>query len=149
MNKLTRQSLGLTHCALFAMSIAGALVGEAKRVYAADSGWTEAALTIANDSEDRLLACQFLLAHWFEISVGPIAPGEETVQPLLTRPATGDVAILNSVGDHMAVERLICGEPGADRALWTQAPVDRLRHGDDALTLSCRVDDTGADCQFD
>ena len=134
---------------LFAVSFSAAISAQTTFAVAAADNWSVTTLSIANESADRSLACQFLLAHWFEISIGPIAPGEETVQPLTTRPAAGDVAILNSVGDHMAVERLICGEPGADRGLWTEAPVDRLRHGDDALTLSCSLHDMGADCRFD
>ena len=115
---------------------------------ASDGDWTQADLTVANASDSAPLVCQFLLAHWFEVSVGPIPPRGQATQALSIRSASGDVAILNSVGDHMAVERLICGQPGLDRALWTQPSLDRLRNAERAITLRCRLGDTRADCQF-
>jgi len=115
---------------------------------ASDDGWTDTAMSITNGSTDQPLTCQFLLAHWFEITVGPIAPGGHATQDLLVRRQTGDVAILNSVGDHMAVERLICGPTGADRSGWVDRSIDPIRQAVDAITLRCRLMDTLADCQF-
>lgn len=115
---------------------------------ASDGEWTSTDLTIVNGSVSAPLVCQFLLAHWFEVSIGPIAPGDQATQALLVRSATGDVAILNEVGDHMAVERLICGQPGLERASWTEPAVDRLRTADRAITLRCRLGAARADCQY-
>ncbi|MEO1225365.1 MAG: hypothetical protein AAFX92_14155 [Pseudomonadota bacterium] len=129
--------------------VAVALLGQSIMLVASAEDWTETNLTIVNGSDERPLICQFLLAHWFEVSLGPIRDGAEATQMLAVRAATGDVAIVNTVGDHMAVERLMCGEPGADRAHWSEPSVDRLRHGDNRLTLRCRPDAAGADCQFE
>lgn len=115
---------------------------------ASDGEWTSTDLTIVNGSASAPLVCQFLLAHWFEVSIGPIPPGDQATQALLVRSATGDVAILNEVGDHMAVERLICGQPGSERAFWTEPAVDRLRTADRAITLRCRLGAARADCQY-
>jgi len=134
---------------LLSALVAAVLSGQSTMKIAFAEDWTETNLTIVNDSGERALTCQFLLAHWFEVSLDPIPHGAETRQMLAVRAATGDVAIVNTVGDHMAVERLICGEPGADRALWTEPLVDRLRQGDNPLTLRCRLDDESADCGFE
>ena len=133
---------------LVAALVATALLGRPAPAIASDDAWTETQLTVVNESGGRLLICQFLLAHWFEISLGPIAPGNDARQTLKVRATSGDVAILNEVGEHMAVERLICGEPGTQPAYWTAPSVDRLRQGDGALTLSCRLDDSGAECRY-
>ena len=133
---------------LFAALAVTALLGRPAPAIASDGAWTETHLTVVNESAGRQLTCQFLLAHWFEISLGPIAPGDDARQTLKIRAASGDVAILNEVGERMAVERLICGEPGMEPAFWTTPSVDRLRRGDGALTLGCRLDDSGAECRY-
>jgi hypothetical protein len=104
---------------------------------------------VSNDSDGQTLTCQILLAHWFETTIGPIASGSQSALEISVRPSTGDVAILNSVGDHMAVERLICGETGADRAVWSYVSIDTLRTAVDPIELGCRLTDSQADCQFD
>lgn len=116
---------------------------------ASEGGWVSTELTVANISDEQTLSCQFLLAHWFEISLGPLAPGESETRQLAVRPHTGDVAIVNEVGDHMAVERLTCGRTAGDRTTWIDPPVDRIRRGDGTITLGCRLADTRADCRFD
>ena len=143
-----RRRRDLTQLPLPVALVMVALLGQSATVTASAEDWAETTLTIVNDSGERPLTCQFLLAHWFEVSLGPIPHGAEAAQTLAVRAATGDVAIVNTVGDHMAVERLICGEPGADRVLWTEPSVDRLRQGDNPLTLRCRLEES-ADCRFE
>lgn len=120
------------------IGLAGSATGQSAP---SPSDWHQTPLAIRNAGTDNAIACQFLMAHWFELQFGPIAPGAEQTVALLVRPETGDVAIMNSVGDRMRLERLACGVAGANRDDWAEPPVDWLRQRVTAASLTCDSSD--------
>jgi len=111
-----------------------------------EDGWSVVRLTVENaiDPADAL-ACQVILAHWFEIGIGPIPPGDTATLDLLVRPRSGEVAVLNTPGDRMRVERIACGPAEAPRADWREPPLDDLRRRTEPTALICAGD---VDCRF-
>ncbi|MEQ9813802.1 MAG: hypothetical protein RLO50_13565 [Azospirillaceae bacterium] len=111
-----------------------------------EDGWSAVRLTIENAiTPGDALACQVILAHWFEIGVGPIEHGDTARLDLLVRPRSGDVAILNTPGDRMRVERIACGRQESPRMTWREPSLDDLRRLTQATTLLC-TDDVA--CRF-
>lgn len=121
--------------ALFGLAIIAACTpGDGDRV---PDGWAAVDLAIANDNPTAPLTCQFLLAHWFEITQGPIAPGDEGRTRLFAHRESGEVALLNDVGDLMRLERIHCGAEGVPRNAWSGIAIDPLRRAAGPRRLAC------------
>ena len=116
------------------------------RANASDAdGWLGVDLEVANRSPHGALVCQFLLAHWFEMTLDPIGPGGSRQVALLVEPRRGAVAIPNAVGDLMRLEQIHCGLDGTPRRDWTRVAIERLRGALGALRLAC----DGRACRFE
>ncbi|MCA0921284.1 hypothetical protein [Pseudooceanicola nanhaiensis] len=108
-------------------------------------GYRPAPLSITNGT-DAPMACRAVLAHWYLNEYGPAAPGAAVNIPLRYDSASGTVSILNSVGDEMAVERLVCGAAGA---VWDSAGdvAYKALAGAGSETLSCEKKAGGFSCR--
>jgi hypothetical protein len=100
-------------------------------------GWAPVDLEIANDAAKTSLTCQLLLAHWFEITLGPIAPHGSLHATLIAHEATGEVAVRNDVGDLMRLEQIQCGIDGTPRRDWVGVSIDPLRGASGKHRLAC------------
>lgn len=107
-------------------------------------GWRRITLDIANEAPGEALACQFLLAHWFETTVAPVAPGGVRSVALLIEPGRGAVAVRNEAGAPMLLEQIHCGLEGTPRRDWSRVAVTPLRAASGAMRLAC----DGRACRF-
>lgn len=88
----------------------------------------------------RPLLCAAAIAHWYSADVGTVAPGGTLEAHLWSKPASGEVFVLNPQQDRMPVLSLWCGYEGADVSTRSLIPLQR-RAGtpEPAITLACRA----------
>jgi hypothetical protein len=72
------------------------------------NGLAPVAFAVANEA-DRPIRCEAAIAHWYSAIVGEAAPGASVAATLWSRPETGEVFLLNAVGDRMPIQTLWCG----------------------------------------
>ncbi len=99
--------------------------------------WSKFALNIENHMSAYGLRCQLVLAHWFEITLGPIAPHDKLIIHLDTHIQTGEVTIQNKRGDLMSVEQIYCGSEDNSRNHWHKISLQPIRRAITAQTLWC------------
>lgn len=99
---------------------------------------------------ERPLLCAAAIAHWYSADIGMVEPGQRLDARLWSKPATGEVFLLNAQQDRMPIQSLWCGYAGADvstrRVIGLQR---RAGAGEPAVDLTCQAGAaTGAlDCQ--
>lgn len=97
-------------------------------------------ITIANTGSETL-RCRAATAHWFSVDMGDVSPGESLSYSFGVDVQTGGVFQLNDRGDHMAVQRIWCGEKGNDWPSRAEIRMER-RAGVEpqAVRLNCASD---------
>lgn len=80
---------------------------------------------ITNTGETPL-SCEAKFAHWYSLTLGTAAFGVTVSTTFWSDPKTGAVAMMNAVGDQVAVERIWCGAEGRDWETRFEMPL--LRH---------------------
>ncbi len=98
----------------------------------------------------RPLVCAAAMAHWYSADVGTIPPGGSFEARLWSKPASGEVFLLNAGEDRMPIQTLWCGYQGADVSTRSLVALHR-RAGvvEPAVDLTCRQEAGGAslDCR--
>lgn len=94
---------------------------------------------VANQA-DRPVVCATAIAHWYSAEIGSVAPGGELAARLWSKPATGEVFLLNAQQDRMPIQSLWCGFAGADVS--TRSDIGLARRAgvaEPAIDLVCKV----------
>ncbi|MDR6951375.1 hypothetical protein J2X65_000723 [Ancylobacter sp. 3268] len=87
---------------------------------------------------DRSISCSAAIAHWYSADIGVAEPGGRLEAGLWSKPATGEVFLLNDRQDRMPVQRLWCGYAGADVSTRSEIGlVRRAGSAEPALDLVC------------
>ncbi|MBS7539858.1 hypothetical protein [Ancylobacter lacus] len=89
----------------------------------------------------RPLVCSAVLAHWYSAPIGTVPPGEQLEARLWSKPASGEVFLLNVRDDRMPIQSLWCGYQGADITTRSLVVLDR-RAGqvEPPVNMICRSD---------
>lgn len=98
---------------IVAVSVFPAFAQEAPVVLRGTQGLVAVPFRLANAS-GRPVVCAAAIAHWYSAEIGRAAPGGHLEAELWSKPATGEVFLLNDRQDRMPVQRLWCGYEGAD-----------------------------------
>ncbi len=108
---------------LWGLALAAALAAAARPAVAAES----VTLELVNRAPGDRVECILLLAHFFTLEAGGMAPGEALI---LTFERQGtDLAVRNSGGTRMLGENLICGLSSDWPASRAEVPLAPLRSG--------------------
>jgi len=99
-----------------------------------DADWLRIQLRIETSGK---VACALTLAHWYEYMTNPAELGKPVHVPLRVRMKTGEVALENTLGDKMLLERVSCGDATQTRRLWHFLPIDKLRHSGNNAVIRC------------
>ncbi|MBB3772588.1 hypothetical protein FHS55_003209 [Angulomicrobium tetraedrale] len=95
---------------------------------------------IANDT-DRPVACAAAIAHWYSAQIGTAAPHGRLEASLWSKPASGEVFLLNATQDRMPVQRLWCGYVGEDVSTRSEIALARRAGAPEpAIDLVCGRD---------
>lgn len=87
----------------------------------------------------RPVACAVAIAHWYSAPVGAVEPGKRLDTRLWSKPATGEVLLLNAQEDQMPIQSLWCGYAGADVSTRSDVRlVRRAGESEPAIDLVCR-----------
>ncbi|WP_066706600.1 hypothetical protein [Celeribacter ethanolicus] len=107
-------------------------------------GLSPVAFEIANTGEIAL-SCSVKLAHWYSLELGQAAHGVSLSAMLWSNPETGEVFMLNPIGDQMPVERLWCGVSGRSWDTRFEMPLLRTAgRAEPDLRFDCAADPLGA-----
>lgn len=126
-------------CFGFAVSAASVVAAEEVHVIARGMQGLEAVPLRLENETARPVACAAAIAHWYSAPVGSAAPGGRLETRLWSKPATGEVLLLNAQEDQMPIQSLWCGYAGADVSTRSDIPLAR-RAGtpEPAIDLICR-----------
>jgi len=133
---------------LLLLALAAPRAAAAEEADGEAESWTPRTLTLVHGGDSGRTHCQIQLAHWFEVAFGPAGPDSPAELPLLTRVASGEVALPNAEGRRMRLERIDCGAETTPRDRWASLSIDPLRRGSGPLVLECRGDGAGAACHW-
>lgn len=94
-------------------------------------------LTVVNDGA-QAIGCRAAIAHWFSAELGTAPAGGAVEAMLWAEPQSGNVYLVNEVGDRMPVESLWCGTADATWRTRSLIPLPRRAADGDAIALTCR-----------
>ncbi|GAB4064649.1 hypothetical protein KHC28_12160 [Ancylobacter sonchi] len=98
----------------------------------------------------RPITCSAAIAHWYSAKIGMLSPGGRFDAKFWSKPATGEVFLLNDKQDRMPIQRLWCGFAGADVSTRSEiALARRAGAAEPAIDLVCvsRADERALDCR--
>lgn len=126
-------------CFVFAMSVATVVAAEEVHVIARGTQGLEAVPLRVENETARPVACAASIAHWYSAPVGTAAAGGRLETRLWSKPATGEVLLLNAQEDQMPIQSLWCGYAGEDVSTRSDIRLAR-RSGtsEPAIDLICR-----------
>ena len=88
---------------------------------------------------DKPLRCAAAIAHWYSAEIGAVAPGQRLEAQLWSKPASGEVFLLNPRQDRMPIQSLWCGYAGADVSTRQVIALQRRAGVEEpAVDLTCR-----------
>lgn len=92
------------------------------------------------NASDRPLTCAAAIAHWYSADIGTVPPGQRLDARLWSKPATGEVFLLNPQQDRMPIQSLWCGYAGADVSTRSVIGLQRRAGaGEPAINLTCHA----------
>lgn len=100
------------------------------------SGWSDVEISVRQQGMPGL-RCSLGLAHWYEVTTAPVGEGRPVHARLIARAATGEIALLNDVGDRMRLQEIFCGTPDMPRQGWLRVPIEALRAAPPAAEIIC------------
>lgn len=111
------------------------ILGQASSAMAeAEADWQRIQLRIETPGK---VACALTLAHWYEHMTSAAERDRPVDVPLRVRIDTGEVALENTLGDKMRLERISCGDPAQTRRQWHFLSIDKLRHTGKNVVIQC------------
>lgn len=91
------------------------------------------------------LSCAVSLAHWYSFELGSLAHSVSLKAVLWSDRKTGEVFLLNPIGDQMPVERIWCGVAGRSWDTRFEAPLKRRANAiEEDFIVSCESSPSGA-----
>ena len=110
---------------------------------------TPVALRVANGTENAVLRCQLVLAHFMTGDLAPARPGLVIDIDLMREAATSTLLYLGPGGRLVAVENVLCGANGDWAATRNDIDLTALRDGrTQQLRMIC-ADRGGLSCTAD
>ncbi|MBS7543103.1 hypothetical protein [Ancylobacter oerskovii] len=136
-------------CFVLSVCAGPAKAEEAMVVERGTEGLVGVPFRVVNESR-RPIACSAAIAHWYSARIGSVAPWRRLEAKLWSKPATGEVFLLNETQDRMPVQRLWCGYAGADVS--TRSEIGLLRRAETAeppieLVCSSGGESQALDCR--
>jgi len=92
----------------------------------------------ATNQARQRIACTASIAHWYSLDLGEAGHGEAVEATLWFDPKSGEISILNAVGDRMPITALWCGLAG--KSWTTRSPVALSRRAGEMpgrIELTC------------